>query len=1009
MVGNMRNEDDQRRGQGVRPQLYILAGSAFTSGFPTALESLTKGSKIVVPHRVIGIDTLSYEEEAEDAFNRWSIPHKVFQASLPQDHYLYLAHIFGEMDFDSPVNQKHTNLLPDNRIRQPLKAGGSGAAGLPAVGLQRLLSKFDEVQGFIQKHKHEVTEISLRDGSDGLFLQPGVDIYIMTTLNGGTGSGVLQALGAAARQVMNVDDNLYAVAVLPTAIASADDHMKANAAAIIREIQHGHSESKSYDLGHWGQHSTVFDDIRFLDGKLEDGTFFKVHHAVAQAASVAALKLSPMQATINTRSVDLTDAHAYDFKGNGAQGARESACTVRVSPMGLEDYQIYFIIRRKLQKMQEAIVEYREKGLLSAEDERKAQQLAEKMAEELSIEKVKQAMLRDVATPPSKLIIDRMGEAQGRVGQLDASQLQASVPKVIKSLGAQVNQFIPRWEKNSSDFYKEVAEKWREIALDAIEQPAAVLAALDRLGKHVDDFFADLDRRHSEATANRQRANDVIRRELNDLDNVSGLTKNSRARDCARRVLATAQKGLTTKAQLDLYDVLIANKQLLENGRRQDIKDIVKLCNERFADVKRADIHREVEAGYLRSRALLILEDTPFNITLNAATPGEAEKAVLGQNIEFSLASVIRGEESLADLFERLREQLTGGNPRNIDQLLIEDKRSLNRVLSLARMALPSPVRADVLNNQLPSNPRNKLIIVALPGGRNSPMAKVLRERNIINDIARDVVDSGNGQMIAIYSLHKGLPYAAFDFASVLERSYERYTKSGQSLSPHSLRGNFPEVKPYETSLINEVEEMLDIGSITLPEHIMVEAAGGRTGYRFKVKRKRQDNGLEYIKELSFLNRDEARKHLITNINDFRHLSKELETAIRDNFDTVRQRLLDAIGSLPVSDPQRDGLIDYCRRLGFDPNNPDPEIPIVTTVVTNGNGSGIASNGTNGARMNGNGQLHKAETVMTAPEEPAAPQPGAELVNDQEEVNPVQPQPEEPASTDDEDDSDVWI
>lgn len=175
--------------------------------------------------------------------------------------------------------------FPMGKVR--LRALLTGAGQVRARGRLALLANAGLVHRNL-KHAHEMVTAAesadwIRESSQfDLSTDPCVTVYIVSSLAGGTGAGVFLDIAYQCREILDRNDRVIGVFLLPPIFASlpATDYINGNAYACLKELDYLMDRDLNVndivDYGrdlkvNWGQHYP-FDQVYLIDNKNEKGT-----------------------------------------------------------------------------------------------------------------------------------------------------------------------------------------------------------------------------------------------------------------------------------------------------------------------------------------------------------------------------------------------------------------------------------------------------------------------------------------------------------------------------------------------------------------------------------------------------------------------------------------------------------------------------------------------------------------------------------------------------------------
>lgn len=250
----------------------------------------------------LSIDTT----EPEDAFNL-ADDGSLVKLDLGVERYIIqLANTKGYVE---DVNSHVASWWPKDL--QPT-AVNSGATQIRAKGRLSLFADFVEIRRRLREKLDYVTDIRTAQQMDERSFRPsernGIEVYIVSSLAGGTGSGMLLDMSFITRNMLDESSNITGVMVMPRVFDKQTNSLvNANAYGALKEIEHfmkfrgqdryvvdyGNEKidvtRKPFDFlylidnvngGNGGKGKTTINDVPTLCSFIAEGLFFQISSAI---------------------------------------------------------------------------------------------------------------------------------------------------------------------------------------------------------------------------------------------------------------------------------------------------------------------------------------------------------------------------------------------------------------------------------------------------------------------------------------------------------------------------------------------------------------------------------------------------------------------------------------------------------------------------------------------------------------------------------------------------------
>lgn len=845
----------------VHPVLIVVIGSTMAELAPL-LEAQNLGVSDIVPHRVVVIDSLPYEDFVNRVMQGNWTKEQVLK-TIPRAHYLHLSNPFTEgFDFDNPLNRVWSKTIHEPGLRRlATKPDAPGCAGTPALGRVRVEASEHELRDFFERNLMQLTQVR----TETLGLQPGVKAFMLTTFRGGTGTGATTPAAAILRSVMS-EGSIRLSVVMPD-VYGGDNRAHANALAAVREI----AFAQRYNSG------VPFKDGRILPSPYESvNLVFASNGAVSlqpgdalmQAAAILRTHLrARTQSTVNSRLVDLTDVAPFTTDDDPMNVSVETSLSVRHILPGTHEFMGAEWCRLALADSQAAFEEWCQNGTLSVEQSEKASAVARGALKDLGINT--NALLSRIDTTPTAANTIRafFEQATATISSMEAGAIKKSMNGMPAQVRAVFQKIEPQWQDRSPALANALKDEVFNYVMNRLaDAPHLALATMGKVVEHLAALAKECKAEAEVERKKRDAAGSQLGQALNDVQESRGIlglfNRNEVTRDAALRACAIAMQAALSRTQQQLLELLV---QVLEGefltvdgrGRPSTVSSVMAALRAgqitQMAAIRKRQAAQLGEVKAMLSALGQVLEKRSpvFHRALvydqaSLETLRETVREVSGALPEAPpILKLLRGEQSLRQTVAALLPLLPHYTEigRALAEVIAEDAKKRDLVIRLLRNRVPFTQLDRVVEDQQGlRNRRDTLVVLEVPGGADGPLAALMLREAVVSH-PNQIVDSGEDE-IRLYYLREGLPYSAIRPLAKYKERHDAYLANPSAITPYTRAEarQYPGLEPSRVNLAMHTEELLYVAGALLPERIISKPSGGyilryekESGHAFEV------------------------------------------------------------------------------------------------------------------------------------------------------------------------------
>lgn len=839
----------------VNPVLILLMGST-SAELAISVYNQRLSRADTVPHRVIVVDSLPYGNLVA-RFEQLGYSHELIEAALPRANYFELSNPFNDgFDFDAPLNREWNQTIHEPSLKRiASKPDSPGCAGSPALGRARVEANEQDLRLFFEQHLQELTQI--RAGT--LALREGVMAFFITTGRGGTGTGASGPAAAILRSVLN--GSIHFVCLMPC-IFGGDDRARANALAMLREIQHHHRFGGSFPMKGGKSLKSPYDSVTTVFASNGAVTLLPID-AIAQESAILSAYLSPRsQSAFNSRYVDLTDVIPHDLQDKPMHVRVTTAASIRTLYPGVQEYLACEWTRQEVEALQQRFEQWCKDDTLTEEEEGWLAHIVEEAKKELGLTPV--ALLRQIDAAGSANTLRTFLE-QVRSGL--AAMKAEDVKRNMAALPARIKDEFSSFERGWSDRARQLALALpgrivQHLAVKLATAPHLAVAALARLQEHLTSVAVDALKAAEREKKQRDEAGRQLGEALAGVQNagaILGLFKGDEvARDAANAALNIALMASVARVQQQSFEYLAQALQTdlspaKATGRAAGVPSAVSALHaaqlEQIAKIRRTHsalldaLNRRLEElGFAISRRSAVFQRT---LIFDGATRDTLNRVAGEIREKFPQApAILKLLEGAQDLAQTVAELLPllplyAESCKNLTQTLLEDPAKLNLVVQLLRNRKPfTPIDREVEDQQGLSGQsrRDRLVILEVPGGQDGPLAEELLRQKVVEH-RNQIVDSVDDE-IRLFYVREGLPYAAIKPLKNYKERHDHYLARESAITPYTTADaqNYPDIEASKVNLRMYTEALLYKAKAVLPD-VVLQHGSGRCTLRYEKQR----------------------------------------------------------------------------------------------------------------------------------------------------------------------------
>lgn len=382
----------------------------------------------------------------------------------------------------------------------------SGAGQIRARGRLAFFAKVGDINGLISQAINAVREIrsSKQAFSDKFQVsnRDGVEVFIVGSLAGGTGSGTFLDVAFLARQYLNSFSNVTGLFVLPRVFANLPQtHLvKSNAYGALKEIEHFWSLSPSnpleidYGITKVKADRPPFDAVFLMDGVNKNGTVVSRPNDLQNLIADGLYIQIGSQIGLDAANV-ADNIRAYLATGEKVRGRNINYCSFGFATLTLPVQQYE---RMKLEDTQNLL-----------KNELMASNTTIDIASEID------RFLQDCKLGEANTVLDSLTESdrggqvklEFRIGEMKYDR--ASLPTIKELYKRQLDQMEQRTAKDlAMNFYRleqtatATIVAWLERSLNRPNGLASTLQFVSSLYQKIDELQQNVQRKSKEAQSN---------------------------------------------------------------------------------------------------------------------------------------------------------------------------------------------------------------------------------------------------------------------------------------------------------------------------------------------------------------------------------------------------------------------------------------------------------------------------------------------------------------------------
>jgi hypothetical protein len=830
----------------VHAVFVVIVGSTMAE-LALQLEAQKLGTSDIVPHMVVVIDSLPYEDLVNRLLQLNWTREQVAKA-IPRANYFQLPSPFAEgFDFNNPLNADWLQTIFEPGLKRlAAKPEAPGCAGTPALGRARVEGSEHELRAFFESRLLELTQVR----TETLGLQPGVKVFVVTTFRGGTGVGATLPAAALLRSVMS-EGSIHLHSVMPD-VYGGDARAYANAYAMVRETQYAHRFNGGVKFKGGRTLPAPFESVSLVFAS-NGAVALQPGDAVMQEAAILRAYLrARTQSTINSRIVDLTDVIPHTINDEPMHVSVMISVSIRNIQPGTLEYMAAEWCRRRLDETQAAFEEWCQSGDLSIEDSAKVSEVARAVLADLNLNRNALLSRIDGAPGAANTIRAFFEQVSATIGSMDAAPIKKSMGGMPGQVRSAFQRIEPQWQEHARNLARALPEEIFTYVMSRLaDAPHLALAVIGKLIEHLTRLAKE---GRAEAEAERKRRDDAgaqLAEALNAVQESKGIlgliNRNEVTRDAAQRACSVAMKAALSRIEQQRLELLVqalegefstvdgrgrattvpAVTSALRDGQVSQMAAVRKRQAALLAEVKAllSDLGQTLEKrSPVFNRALVY--DGASRETLNRVV-GEVSDALPSAP---PIRQLLKGERGLRQTVGALLPMLPNYTEfgRPLSDVLAADAKKREAVIRLLRNRVPfTPLDHVVEDQQGLRNRRDTLVVLEIPGGADGPLAPLVLDEAIVSH-RNQIVDSGEDE-IRLHYLREGLPYAAVRPLARYKERHDTYQAKPTAVTPYTQADarNYPGVAPSRVNLGTHTEELLYVSRAVLPERVIQRPSGG--------------------------------------------------------------------------------------------------------------------------------------------------------------------------------------
>lgn len=916
----------------VHPVLVVAKGSTTPELFPV-LQAQLEGRNDLVPWLGVVVDTLPYDDMITRLVqNGW--PPEQVTAAIPRGSYFHLTSPFTtDFDFENPLNRAWLSTIFEPSLRRlAAKPNAPGCAGIPALGRARVEGNEQELRDFFERHLLQLTQIR----PETLVLREGVQVFVVTTYRGGTGTGAATTGAAVLRTVLQHGE-IHLHALMPC-IYQGDPHARANAYAMLRENQWYHRFEGGVPMKGGRLLKAPFDTTTYAFASNGAVALSPLDALMQEAAILRAYLRAPTQSAINARHVDLTDVMPHDPQDMPMHVRVETATSIRTMRPGVQDYMATAWVVQEHEAMRARFESWYQNGTLSATDAMRLKEIVGQMVADLHLTREALLARLDPTPAPANVLRGYFEQANSAIASMKADAVKQSMGGLPSQIRDLFTTFERAWDERARQLAAALPDEITNVVLQKMAtEPHLALAVIEHLRTHLahlaDEAEKDAKREQQKRDAASSRLGAALKAVAESTGIIWFINRDEVTRDAAHKACVVAMEASTSRAQQQrletLIRVLAGETTILDNPGTPVVLPAITTAL-RDIDLKQRAAIRERQAHQqanleARLEALGQRIEKRSQIFERALLYDHMRRAQLDAMVrelrtDFPAAPpIVKFLESSQDLPKTLAELLPllpsyVESGQSLTQLLSNDGAQRNQVLRTLRQCRPfTPLDQTVEYQQGLRNRRDTLMILEVPGGQDGPLAALMLQQGIVAN-RNQIVDAGDDE-IRLYVLRDGLPYAAMSPLAQYKERHDTYIATPTVITPYTVPGahQLPGMEPARTNLLTHVEGLLYVLKAVLPHRLAPKPPAGFT-LRYEAE---TGSSFATTREEAFQDFGAMVGWLAQRVRVRKALEGELAQRFEDNPETYKAALVTAWRQ--ATESERDHLQEALFHLRVDP------------------------------------------------------------------------------------------
>ncbi len=932
----------------VHPVFIVIVGTSMIEQ-AVILTAQQRANSDPVPHRIVAIDSLPYEDVVTRfQQNGWSRDHVL--AALPRANYFQLTSPFVEgFDFDDPLNRDWQNTIYEPRLRHlASKPDSPGCAGTPALGRARVEANEQNLRTFLEGHSQGLTQVR----PETLGLLPGIKAFVVTTFRGGTGTGATIPVAAILRSVLT-EGSIHLTAVMPD-VYSGDRRAISNAYASLCEMQAAHCYNAGVTLKNGIVLPAPFETVSPIfasNGMVTLGP----RDALMQIAGTLGRQLQARtQSTINSRAVDMTDITPFTINDEPMHIRVESAVSIRnIQPQTLPYLGAAWCLH-VLEAQRASLEDWCVNNTLSFEENEVIAEIAQSALRDLNIDLPGLLARIDPAPGAANVVRNAIEQATLAISNMSADNIKTTVANIPGVLRSQFLKFEPVWKERARAITQSLPEEIiNYVSTRLADAPHLVLATLTRLSERL----VTLSKTMADEAETKKKRRDAFAAQLgqalSDAQEAGGILwvfrRDEVARDAALTVLNLAMNASLARIEQQrleyLHQAFNAEQVSVDGrGRTQAIQPVLVVIRNTVVSLM-AQFRKHQEEQINEVKAILdelgqgIEKRSPvFQRTLLYDDVNLNKLHSIAVNIAEiipdapAITQLLRGELSINDTINALLPLLPAYAEagRSLADVLEEDAGKRSLVLQLLRNRTPfTPLDRVVEDQQGLRRDRDNLLVLEVPGGADGSLAALMLREGIVGN-PNQIVDSGEDE-IRLYYLREGIPYAAVRPLVRYKEQHNAYLADPNAITPytHAKAHSYPNIEPSRVNVRTHTEQIIYQAMAVLPDRLVSHPAGG-----FTLKYEKARFGLSVSEQATFADFQSVVLWLAKHVSARKAFENELKDLLNAAPEQYTTKLLEAWRT--SSDKEREYLQETLYSLGVDPAKAATPIRPLSEVDSNG-------------------------------------------------------------------------